>query len=209
MISTNKKHTILYSETYQKVYTIEADNAEEAKAILYQRIGEGSENSPEECVDSSMEVLHPFYFTFGSDKSFPYQNGYIIIFAKYEYIALRVFREHYSGKSQGCVSCSAFYSEKEWQQTAMARNNNYPCFETIYAHEEKIPGFALELIDTKYTWEDLVSLCKGNEELTRIVCDASDDYRHPETVIDEMLREGDVAICPKCGYYKNVENVAL
>ena len=137
MTSTNRKeYVISYSETYQKVYTVEANSAEEAKAILYQKIGEGSENGPEECVDSSMAVLQPFYFTFGSNEAFPYQNGYLVVYAGCRSDAIKAFRQKYPDREPDCINCAFIYSKDEWKQTKMCSLGSFPCYETLYADSD-------------------------------------------------------------------------
>ena len=128
-----KDFPILCSETYQKLYNVTARSAEEAAKKLYEDIGIGAENAPEECVDSSMEILQPFYFTFGSDKDFPYQNGYIVIFAGCQSAAIKEFRRKYPDRHTHCINCSFVYTEDKWKQTGMGNNDQYPCYETLYA----------------------------------------------------------------------------
>ena len=47
-----KKFSIEYHETYGRTYEIEAETKEEAEEILRERIGDGTENAPEECENS-------------------------------------------------------------------------------------------------------------------------------------------------------------
>ena len=136
-MTSTRENVILYSETYQKVYTVEADSAEEAKNILYQRIGEGSENGPEECVDSSMTVLKPFYFIFGCSESFPYKDGYLIVYAGSRSDAIRAFRKKHPDKEPNCINCAFIYTEEQWKQTNMCQLDRFPCYETLYADDIK------------------------------------------------------------------------
>lgn len=62
-----------------------------------------------------------FYFTFGSWKGFPFQNGYILVRALDEADAVATFRQHYPDVHQNTVNCSFIYSEQEWQMS----NNSY------------------------------------------------------------------------------------
>ena len=128
-----KKYMVLYSETYQKMYAVDATSTEDAKEKLYENIGTGKVNPPEECADSSMTVLSPFYFTFGSDKGFPHQNGYIVIFAESQSNAIKEFRKKYHDRHSNCLNCSFVYTEDKWKQTGMGDNDKYPCYEIIYA----------------------------------------------------------------------------
>ena len=74
-----------------------------------------------------------FYFTFGSDERFPYQNGYLIVIAENKHEACRIFRSHYPNRPEsGCLNCAFVYSEEEWNMTCMkAMRDKYPCYETI------------------------------------------------------------------------------
>lgn len=131
----NKEFVIVYSETYQKLYNVTARSADNAKEKLYENIRTGIENGPEECVDSSMAVLSPFYFTFGSDKGFPYQNGYVLVYAQSLTGAIKRFRDRFPDRHKNCLNCSFWYTEERWKQTEMSRSDRFPCYETLYACE--------------------------------------------------------------------------
>ena len=135
-----QEYPILYSETYQKLYSVWGKSPEEAKERLYNDIGEGRENPPEECADSAMTVLEPFYFTFGSDAGFPYQNGYLVIYAKNKSLAYQTFRKHFADRHHNCANYSFCYSEEGWHKTGMENLDNYPCYETIYATDVPEPA---------------------------------------------------------------------
>ncbi len=49
-------YQVKYTEVYQKVYEVEANSPEEAEEKLLENIGNGSENSPEECIKVSTQV---------------------------------------------------------------------------------------------------------------------------------------------------------
>lgn len=50
-----------------------------------------------------------------------------------------------------------------------------------------------------YTWDDFLQIARGNQRLANVVHDICDG-RHPETVLDEMLREGDVVEVGRIAY---------
>lgn len=52
--------------------------------------------------------------------------------------------------------------------------------------------------DDFYTHNDFLVLCGGKEDLAAQLFD-SVDWQHPEVVIDENLRYGLWAVCPRCG----------
>lgn len=51
-----KTYCVTYHETYVRTYEIEANTPEEAEEILRERIGDGTENAPEECENSWCDV---------------------------------------------------------------------------------------------------------------------------------------------------------
>lgn len=65
-------------------------------------------------IKAKIELLKKFYFTFGSDEHFPYQNGYIIILAANMKKAQEIFRSHYPDRYPGCLNCAFFYDEMSW-----------------------------------------------------------------------------------------------
>ena len=54
-----------------------------------------------------------------------------------------------------------------------------------------------ELCDEKYTFADILDICKGNEEIARIVFEVI-DWQSPETYYEELINDGEVFEC-KCG----------
>lgn len=54
--------------------------------------------------------------------------------------------------------------------------------------------------DDFYTHNDFLVLCGGKEDLAAQLFD-SVDWQHPEVVIDENLRDGLWAVCPRCGTF--------
>lgn len=57
----------------------------------------------------------PFYFTFGSSGKFPFQCGYIILYAEDIRAAARMFKELYPNPSEpDILNCSDYYSQESW-----------------------------------------------------------------------------------------------
>ena len=56
-----------------------------------------------------------------------------------------------------------------------------------------------EMSDTKYTREDFVRLCGGNEELAREIF-LEVDWQHPESLIEEWKVNGELGECKQCGW---------
>ena len=63
-----------------------------------------------------MKTKQNYYFTFGSSKQFPFQNGYIIVEANDIKQAIALFRAYYPDRNEQIVNCSDFYSEDEWNE---------------------------------------------------------------------------------------------
>lgn len=77
-----------------------------------------------------MADLSAYYFTFGSDPNFPYQDGYVVVKARGRSEACKMFN-HKFGTRDGMVNCAFIYSAKEWAKAIP--NHHYPCFEIITA----------------------------------------------------------------------------
>lgn len=57
----------------------------------------------------------PFYFTFGSSKQFPFQSGYIVLYAEDIKAAARKFQSLYPNPYEPDVlNCSDYYSLEKW-----------------------------------------------------------------------------------------------
>ena len=75
-----------------------------------------------------------FYFVFGSDPEFPYQNGYLVVCAKNINDALTEFRRHYPDKAFNCPNCQAVYDQNEWSTFGCVYAGQEP-FAVMYAKE--------------------------------------------------------------------------
>ena len=126
-----QEYTIRYRETYQKIYTVKANSFKEAKGKLWADLFEGKEEGPKECIGSSMEELTPFYFTFGTDPEFPYQNGYLVVYASTLSEAVRKFQEKYPNRMLNLLNCSSVYSRSVWERSGLGEAKDYPCFEVL------------------------------------------------------------------------------
>ena len=77
--------------------------------------------------------MKKFYFTFGSDEKFPYQNGYIVIIAEKYQDAIEKFKNTYPSRTPGdtTLNYSFDYNEVEWD---ISKNNKTQVpFKTLYA----------------------------------------------------------------------------
>jgi len=59
--------------------------------------------------------MENFYFTFGSDKRFPFQNGFLVVEADGLKSAISCFKEHYPNRpGSDALNCSDYYTEDQW-----------------------------------------------------------------------------------------------
>ncbi len=56
-----------------------------------------------------------FFYTFGSDEGFPYQNGWVEVHAENWNEAHEKFRSRFTDRRPGTMNCSFFYDEEQWQ----------------------------------------------------------------------------------------------
>lgn len=72
-----------------------------------------------------------FYFTYGTDKRYPFQGGWTEVEAGDANEACRIFRSFHPDRTKGIVNCASIYSEEQFQQTEMYRSGNFD----RYCHE--------------------------------------------------------------------------
>lgn len=65
-----------------------------------------------------------YYFTFGSDKDFPYYGGWIIIEAANEIMARDLFQAIFPNKNHDILNCAWVYTEERFKQTDMYKKND-------------------------------------------------------------------------------------
>ncbi len=57
-----------------------------------------------------------YYFTFGSNEKYPYQNTYIAIIALNYADAIIAFKERYADVNDDYINCSNYYNEEQWKE---------------------------------------------------------------------------------------------
>lgn len=81
------------------------------------------------------EYCNDYYFTFGSDEVYPFQNGWIVITAEDEMQARMIFKALYPGETPDSLLRFAFvYDEESWKKTSMYKNGEnlgYGCHRHI------------------------------------------------------------------------------
>ncbi len=66
--------------------------------------------------------MKKFYFTFGTDRQYPFYLGYIIIYAPNGKVAREIFKAYFPNRpGSSAINCSFIYSEEEfmkyWDET--------------------------------------------------------------------------------------------
>lgn len=56
--------------------------------------------------------MNAYYYTFGSDVRFPYQGGWVQVFAETSEKADKLFRKYYPDQHPGILNCAAIYNRK-------------------------------------------------------------------------------------------------
>lgn len=63
--------------------------------------------------------METFYFTYGTDKGFPFQGGWTEVHAAARNQAVALFRREHPDRSPGLVNCSSIYTEKQFQDKVL------------------------------------------------------------------------------------------
>lgn len=66
-----------------------------------------------------------------------------------------------------------------------------------YQNEPETVCYIPELSDSKYTAKDFLEICDGQKDLADELFDGC-DWQHPETLMEDWLRNDEWKICGKC-----------
>lgn len=70
-----------------------------------------------------------FFYTFGSDSGFPFQNGWVVIKAKSLTEAHDIFMRHFPCREPGVLNCAFYYTEEAWKRMDPENNwSGYKCY---------------------------------------------------------------------------------
>lgn len=69
-----------------------------------------------------------FYYTFGTDKRYPYRGGWVEVWADNMQEADEIFRKHYPDRISGTFNCAHYYTEEEFRKTDMCVKGNLGAF---------------------------------------------------------------------------------
>jgi len=119
--------------------------------------------------------MEQFYFTFGSSKQFPYQNGYLVVEARNMNDAFRTFREKYPDVNEGCVNCAFVYSKAEWVNGICKYYEKQVPKEILFSDAAKVKRMSVllentmgMLLETMSVGELLKEIGTSEEELQKL-----------------------------------------
>lgn len=73
-----------------------------------------------------------YYFTFGNDKDYPYQGGWVEVYAANLQKAQHKFRAQFPDRTKGVLNCADFYTEEHFLKSGMRKDNlGKRCHEVI------------------------------------------------------------------------------
>lgn len=83
--------------------------------------------------------MNNYYYTFGANEQFPYQNGWIVIQADTRNTADTIFTHFYPNRNPNnpLLNCSFVYEENDFKRTSMYKNNSnmgFGCHKTFTLH---------------------------------------------------------------------------
>ena len=77
--------------------------------------------------------MNNVYFTYGTDKQYPFQCGWSLVIAESFETALMLFDSYHPRRENGCINCAFIYNEEEFYKSGMAEKGNFgaKCHEII------------------------------------------------------------------------------
>ena len=82
--------------------------------------------------------METFYFTYGTDKNFPFQGGWTEVHAADRNQAVALFRREHPDRTPGLVNCSSIYTEKQFQDKVLPLYKDGDAFWSV-CHERITP----------------------------------------------------------------------
>lgn len=77
--------------------------------------------------------MEKFYFTYGTDRGYPFRGGWTIIHAPNIESAINIFQAiHPNRYGSNCLNCADYYTAERFEKTECFKNGNYGG----YTHEE-------------------------------------------------------------------------
>ena len=77
--------------------------------------------------------MEKFYFTYGTDRGYPFRGGWTIINAPNIEAAIKMFQAiHPSRPGSNCLNCADYYTAEKFEKTDCFKTGNFG----EYCHEE-------------------------------------------------------------------------
>lgn len=83
--------------------------------------------------------MQKFYFTYGTDRGYPFRGGWTLIEAPDLNTAIQIFRAfHPDRQGSGCLNCADYYRGDRFEQSESFKNGNFGeyCHEIIRVTRE-------------------------------------------------------------------------
>lgn len=82
--------------------------------------------------------MEKFYYTFGTDSSFPHQRGWVEVHAADWRSAHRIFRSYYPDRHSNMINCAFFYNEKQWRNMNPEKNwHGWQCYGILTSEQRE------------------------------------------------------------------------
>lgn len=76
--------------------------------------------------------MKTFFYTFGSNEKFPYQNGWVEVHATDWNEAHEKFRARFPDRHPNCLNCAFYYDEEQWHRIDPEHTwHGYRCYQVI------------------------------------------------------------------------------
>ncbi len=76
--------------------------------------------------------MKTFFYTFGSNEKFPYQNGWVEVLATDWNEAHEKFRARFPDRHPNCLNCAFYYDEEQWHRIDPEHTwHGYRCYQVI------------------------------------------------------------------------------
>ena len=83
--------------------------------------------------------MNAYYYTFGTDERYPYQGGWVQVFAETMKEANQFFRKYYPDRNEGILNCAIVYEQEEFPKSMLINGNlGWYCHRTLGSYDEDI-----------------------------------------------------------------------
>lgn len=83
--------------------------------------------------------MNSYYYTFGTDERYPYQGGWIQVFAETMKEANQLFRKYYPDRHEGILNCAMVYEQEEFPRSMLINGNlGWYCHRALGTYDEDV-----------------------------------------------------------------------